>query len=69
MNKLEKLALLNWANQLSDQELKKEYNRTFDIYADAIEDNYYLGIPFPKDIEEKVKILGKICSERGIYLL
>ena len=69
MNKLEKLALLNWANQLSDQELKKEYNRAYDNYANAIEDNHYFEIPIPKDIEEKIEILDKICSERGIYLL
>lgn len=68
MKKLEKQALLNWARQLSDQKLREEYNKAIDILSNAIEDNYYLSIPLPKDIKEKVSIIGEICRERGISL-
>ena len=68
MKKLEKQALLNWARQLSDQELVREYNRSFDKLLDAIEDHYYFGTTYSQEIEEKVSILSKIATERGINL-
>ena len=68
MTDLEKVALENWARMLDAQELKKEYNNAINILADAYEDNHFFGIPYPKDLEKRVDILGKICTERGISL-
>ena len=68
MKELEKQALLNWARQLSDQELVREYNRSFDKLLDAIEDHYYFGTTYSQELEEKVSILSKIATERGINL-
>lgn len=68
MTDIEKVALENWARQLSDQELRKEYDKAICILADAIEDNHFFGIPFPKALEERVNILGKIVRERRVNL-
>ena len=68
MTNLEKVALENWARQLSDSQLRKEYNNAFNILLDAYEDNHNFGIPYSKEIEIRVNILGKICTERGISL-
>ena len=72
MKKLEKQALLNWASQLSDQELVREYNRLLnkllDAILDAIEDHYYFGKTYSQELEERVSILSKIATERGINL-
>ena len=46
MKKLEKQALLNWARQLSNQELIREYNKLFDKLLDEIEDHYYFGTTY-----------------------
>ena len=68
MKKLEKQALLNWASQLSDQELVREYNRLLNKLLDAIEDHYYFGKTYSQELEERVSILSKIATERGINL-
>ena len=68
MTKLEKQALLNWARQLSDQELKDAYNKAIIDLSDKLEDHYFFEYPFPKKLQEKVRILGNSCKERGINL-
>lgn len=35
MTNLEQIALENWARQLSDSQLRKEYNNAFNILLDA----------------------------------
>lgn len=78
MKKLEKLALLNWANQLSDQELEAEYyNAVLDTLVSESEEMYEQGYD-PTDIREqeryekykcqKADLLEEICIKRGIKL-
>ena len=68
MTDLEQIAIENYARQLSDSQLRKEYCHAINILADAYEDNHFFGVPYPKELEKRVNILGKICTERGISL-
>ncbi len=78
MKKLEKLALLNWANQLSDQELEAEYYKAvFRCLGSEAEEMYDREYD-PGDIREqeqyekyrteKADLLESVCAKRGIKL-
>ena len=68
MTDLEKVALENWARMLDAQELKKEYHNAINILVDAYEYHHYFGIPYSEDIEDRERLLRKVCKERGIHL-
>ncbi len=78
MKKQEKLALLNWANQLSDEEVEAAYYKTvLDSLGSEAEEMYNRGYD-PVDIREQEKyekykaekadLLESICIKRGIKL-
>ena len=78
MKKLEKAALLNWANQLSDQELEHAYyEAVLGCLGSEAEEMYDRGYD-PADIREQEKyekyksektdLLEEICIKRGIKL-
>ena len=78
MKKLEKQALLNWARQLSDQELEEEYYKAaLGSLGSEAEEMYDRGYD-PVDIreqekyekykQEKADLLEIVCIERGIKL-
>lgn len=78
MKRLEKQVLLNWARQLSDQELEEEYYKAaLDSLGSEAEEMYDRGYD-PADIREQEKyekykcekadILESVCVERGIKL-
>lgn len=78
MKKLEKLALQNWANQLSDQELEAEYYKAvLGCLGSEAEEMYDRGYD-PADIRkqeqyekyraDKADLLEEICIKRGIKL-
>lgn len=78
MKRLEKQVLLNWARQLSDQELEEEYYKAaLDSLGSEAEEMYDRGYD-PADIQEqeqyekykceKADILESVCIERGIKL-
>lgn len=78
MKKLEKQALLNWARQLSDQELEDEYYRAaLGSLGSEAEEMYDRGYDLADIAEqeryemyicEKADILEAVCVERGIKL-
>lgn len=78
MKKSEKNALLKWAENLTDEELKDEYyDAVYNSLGSLTEDMYELGYDI-RDIEEREKhekflsekadILGSLCEKRGIKL-
>ena len=78
MKKREKLVLLNWANQLSDQELEEAYYETvLDSLGSEAEEMYERGYDLPdireqeqyeKYKREKADLLESVCIKRGIKL-
>ena len=78
MKKSEKNALIKWAENLTDEELKKAYyDAVNDSLGSQTEDMYELGYDmadirererFEKYLAEKSSILGTSCEERGIKL-
>ncbi|MBE6983746.1 MAG: hypothetical protein E7435_05645 [Ruminococcaceae bacterium] len=70
MTDLERVALENWARQLSNEELKRIYEDSFYNLLDEIEHTCSFGRDdiFLKYAEEKKQILERICRERGISL-
>ena len=78
MKKSEKNALLKWAENLTDEELKDEYyDAVYNSLGSLTENMYELGYDI-RDIEEqeehekflseKTDILGSLCEKRGIKL-
>ncbi len=68
MTDLERVALENWARQLSNMELKKKYIEVSNDFTDKLQEHYYFGKRYPREDEEKMQILANICRERGISL-
>lgn len=78
MKKADKDALIKWANELTDEELKqKYYDSVFDSLGSQCEEMYERGYDM-RDIEEqrthekylaeKASLLDQLCKERGIDL-
>ena len=78
MKKSEKNALLKWAENLTDEDLEKEYyDAVYDSLGSQTEKMYELGYDI-RDIEEREKhekflreksdILASLCERRGIKL-
>ena len=78
MKKKDKNAILKYANELTDEELKEEYYKAvYNSLGSLTEDMYELGYD-KRDIEEremhkkylgeKADILEMLCEERGISL-
>lgn len=78
MKKKDKNAILKYAKELTDEELKEEYYKAvYNSLGSLTEDMYELGYDM-RDIEEREKhekylgekadILEVLCEERGIRL-
>ena len=78
MKQPEKSTLLNWANQLSDQELEEAYyEAVLDSLGSEAEEMYERGYDLPdireqeqyeKYKREKADLLESVCIKRGIKL-
>lgn len=78
MKKSDKNALLKWAENLTNEELEKEYyDAVYDSLGSNTEEMYELGYDIVDILErekhekylvEKANILGVLCDERGIEL-
>ena len=78
MRKSEKNALLEWAKNLTDDELETEYyNSVYDTLGSEAEEMYERGYDicdikerekYEKYLNEKCHILETLCKERGIEL-
>lgn len=78
MKKSDRNALIKWAENLTDEELEKEYySAVNDSLGSLTEEMYDLGYDLADIMEqekherylaEKADILGTLCEERGIKL-
>ena len=78
MKNSEKKALIAWANELTDEELEKEYyDSVMDSLGSNVEEMYERGYDmqdikeresFEKFLCEKSSVLEVLCQERGIKL-
>ena len=78
MKNSEKKALIAWANELTDEELEKEYyDSIMDSLGSNVEEMYERGYDmqdikeresFEKFLCEKSSVLEVLCQERGIKL-
>lgn len=78
MKKSDKNALLKWAGNLSDEELKNEYYKSvYDSLGSQTDKMYELGYDirdieeresYEKYLSEKSDILGSLCENRNIIL-
>ena len=78
MKKSERIAIIKWAETLTDEELEKEYYESaFDSLGSQTEEMYELGYDM-RDIQEREKhekflsqksgLLESLCKQRGIKL-
>ena len=78
MKKSERIAIIKWAESLTDEELEKEYYKSvYDSLGSETEEMYELGYDI-RDIQEreqhekylcqKSDVLEILCEQRGIKL-
>lgn len=78
MTKSERSKIIKWANNLTDEELEKEYyDSVMDCLGSQTEDMYELGYDMVDILErekyekwlcQKSYLLGALCEGRGIKL-
>lgn len=78
MKQADRNALMQWAENLTNEELEKEYyDSVFDACGSQTEEMYELGYDmqdieerrkYEKYLAEKASLLECICEERGIKL-